>query len=250
MRALVEVDDRPEFVGGHPWGCHRRRIPDRVVFDHVLAALVHGSGYERIATPGCSDRTIRRRVAEWAERIVGVELLKAALAAYDQMIGLDLEDLSLDGSITKSLCGGNFRVDPRSIAASKAPNARWSPTGAASPLPSSPPAPTGTTHPVRTQPCAAGDVVGDEGGEQLHAAADEATAVGVHNRRARWSSRRAEPLQADLGAVRRPGGVAAARDLRVRGQRRADHRVPRLDLLAEHAMVGYRGRCRHAGVLL
>jgi len=59
------------------------------VFDHVLAALVHGSGYERIATPGCSDRTIRRRLAEWAERNVGVELLKAALAAYDQMIGLD-----------------------------------------------------------------------------------------------------------------------------------------------------------------
>jgi len=79
-----------------------------VVFDHVLAALVHGSGYERIATPGCSDRTIRRRLAEWAARNVGVELLKAALAAYDQMIGLDLADLSLDGSITKSPCGGEL----------------------------------------------------------------------------------------------------------------------------------------------
>jgi len=39
---------------------------------------------------------------------VGVELLKAALAAYDQMIGLDLDDLSLDGSITKSPCGGEL----------------------------------------------------------------------------------------------------------------------------------------------
>jgi len=106
--ALLKDDDRPEFVGDHPWGCHRRRIPDRVVFDHVLAALVHGSGYERIATPGCSDRTIRRRLAQWAERDVGVELLKAALAAYDQMIGLDLDDLSLDGSITKSPCGGEL----------------------------------------------------------------------------------------------------------------------------------------------
>jgi len=105
---LLKDDDRPEFVADHPWGCHRRRIPDRVVFDHVLAALVHGSGYERIATPGCSDRTIRRRLAEWAERNVGVELLKAALAAYDQMIGLDLDDLSLDGSITKSPCGGEL----------------------------------------------------------------------------------------------------------------------------------------------
>jgi len=97
---LLKDDDRTEFVADHPWGCHRRRIPDRVVFDHVLAALVHGSGYERIATPGCSDRTIRRRLAKWAERNVGVELLKAALAAYDQMIGLDLADLSVDGSIT------------------------------------------------------------------------------------------------------------------------------------------------------
>jgi hypothetical protein len=34
-------------------------VPGRLVFEHVVAALVHGSGYERIATPGCSDRTIR-----------------------------------------------------------------------------------------------------------------------------------------------------------------------------------------------
>jgi len=53
--ALFNEDDRPEFAATHPWGCHRRRIPNRVVFDHVLAAVVHGSGYERIATPGCSD---------------------------------------------------------------------------------------------------------------------------------------------------------------------------------------------------
>jgi len=51
----------------HPLGCQRRRVSDRVVFAHVLAALVHGSGYERIATPGCSDPTIRRRVHAWAE---------------------------------------------------------------------------------------------------------------------------------------------------------------------------------------
>jgi hypothetical protein len=33
-----------------------------VVFEHVIDALVHGSRYERIATAGCSDRTIRRRL--------------------------------------------------------------------------------------------------------------------------------------------------------------------------------------------
>ena len=50
LAALIGSDERPEFDPSHPWGCHRRRIPDRVVFDHVIAALVHGSGYERIAT--------------------------------------------------------------------------------------------------------------------------------------------------------------------------------------------------------
>ena len=40
FRALLP--DRAEFDPGHPLGCHRRRIPDRVVFDHVVQALVHG----------------------------------------------------------------------------------------------------------------------------------------------------------------------------------------------------------------
>jgi hypothetical protein len=75
----------------------------------VIAALVHGSGYERIATAGCSDHTIRRRLAAWAEAGHGHALLRIALAAYDRMIVLDLGDLSVDGCITKAPCGGYFR---------------------------------------------------------------------------------------------------------------------------------------------
>jgi Transposase DDE domain len=104
--ALIESLDRPEFSPSHPWGCHRRRIPDRVVFDHVIAALVHGTGYERLASPGCSDRTIRRRLAEWAKAGVGQQLLRLGLDAYDRVIGLNLDDLAADGAITKSPCGG------------------------------------------------------------------------------------------------------------------------------------------------
>jgi hypothetical protein len=44
---------RAEFAPTHPLGCHRRRIPDQVVFEHVVQALVHGSGSERISSPGC-----------------------------------------------------------------------------------------------------------------------------------------------------------------------------------------------------
>ena len=56
------LPERPLVSPTHPLGCHRQRIPDRIVFEHVIAALVHGSGYERIASPGCSDATIRRRL--------------------------------------------------------------------------------------------------------------------------------------------------------------------------------------------
>jgi transposase len=98
---------RPVVAPSHPLGCHRRRIPERVVFDHVLAALVHGSGYERIATPGCSDRTIRRRLREWAAAGVAEQVHTLALQAYDQMIGLELADLAVDGCITKAPGGGD-----------------------------------------------------------------------------------------------------------------------------------------------
>ena len=106
--------DRPEFDPGHPLGCHRRRVPGRVVFEHVVAALVHGSGYERIATPGCSDRTIRRRLAEWAEMGAGEALHAAALRAYDQIIGLELDDVAVDGCLTKAPCGGE-RAGPSPV---------------------------------------------------------------------------------------------------------------------------------------
>ncbi|MGV9329503.1 IS5 family transposase [Streptosporangium sandarakinum] len=96
----------PEHVDAHPLGCHNPRIPDRIVFEHVIAALVHGSGYERIATPGCSDRTIRRRVNYWAQIGIAEKIHALALQAYDRMIGLQLDELSVDGCITKAPGGG------------------------------------------------------------------------------------------------------------------------------------------------
>ena len=97
----------PTVVPTYPLGCHRRRIPDRVVFERVVAALVHGSGYERIATPGCSDRTIRRRVHTWAEAGLTETLHTLVLQQYDRLIGLELGDLSVDGCLTKAPSGGD-----------------------------------------------------------------------------------------------------------------------------------------------
>ena len=97
---------RPRVSPTHPLGCHRERIDDRVVFEHVLAALVHGSGYERIASRGCSDATIRRRLKEWAAAGLGEQVHALALQAYDRMLGLELDDLAVDGCITKAPSGG------------------------------------------------------------------------------------------------------------------------------------------------
>ena len=105
VSALLPV--HPAVDPTHPLGRHRCRIPDRVVFEHVVAALVHGSGYERIATPGCSDRTIRRRVQQWAAAGLMPHLHALVVAQYDRLIGLDLRHVCVDGCITKAPSGGD-----------------------------------------------------------------------------------------------------------------------------------------------
>jgi hypothetical protein len=100
------LPERPRFSSTHPLGCHRERVPDRVVFEHVLAALVHGSGYERIASVGCSAGAIRRRLKEWAAAGLSEQVHALALRAYDRMIGLELDDIAVDGCVAKAPSGG------------------------------------------------------------------------------------------------------------------------------------------------
>jgi transposase len=101
------LPERPRVDPTHPLGCHRPRIPDKAVFRLVIEALVHGSGYERVATAECSDWTIRDRVKEWSRLGLAQELHRIAVTAYDTMIGLDLDDLAVDGCHTKAPCKGD-----------------------------------------------------------------------------------------------------------------------------------------------
>jgi transposase len=101
------LPQRQPFHPGHPLGCHRRRISDRVVFELVVAALVFGCGYERVAGPQCSDATIRRRVRQWAQDGIGQQLHALALDAYDRIVGLDFDAVAVDGCITKAPGGGD-----------------------------------------------------------------------------------------------------------------------------------------------
>jgi transposase len=90
----------------HPLGCHRPRIPDRVVFDKLIQILVFGCGYRRIADQACSATTLRRRRDEWIALGLAEQVRLAVLAAYDRMLGLELAHLAVDGCITKAPCGG------------------------------------------------------------------------------------------------------------------------------------------------
>jgi transposase len=90
----------------HPLGCHRPRIDEAIVFDKIVEALVSGAGYERLGDATCSASTMRRRRAEWARAGIFEDLRTAVLDAYEAMIGLDLDEVCVDGCITKAPCGG------------------------------------------------------------------------------------------------------------------------------------------------
>lgn len=96
----------PEREANHPLGCHRSRIPDRIVFEKLLQVLVFGCAYWRIADESCSDTTLRRRREEWIACGVMDALRGLVLELYDRTIGLELADIAVDGCITKAPCGG------------------------------------------------------------------------------------------------------------------------------------------------
>jgi transposase len=98
---------RGPYHPDHPLGCHRPRIPDRVIFDKLIQVLVFGCGYRKIADPTCSATTLRDRRDQWIALGIFATLELLILQAYDRMVGLMLADLAVDGCITKAPCGGD-----------------------------------------------------------------------------------------------------------------------------------------------
>lgn len=72
------LPDRPTCAPTHPLGCHRRRIDDRIVFDKLIQVLQFGCAYD----------------------------------AYDRLVGLVLDDIAVDGCITKAPGGGDCAGRP------------------------------------------------------------------------------------------------------------------------------------------
>ena len=99
----------PAPVDNHPLGTHRRRKSNYDCFEVMLVREVTGCSFEdaeRLCSNKVSDTTVRSRRDEWVAAGIYDQLANEALLAYDKVIGLDLCDVSLDGSLHKSPCGG------------------------------------------------------------------------------------------------------------------------------------------------
>jgi transposase len=91
----------------HPLGCHRPRISDRACFEAILFRLVTGCSWDvagRLGKGG--ETTLRRRRDEWVAAGAFQHLVEEAINAFDKVIGLDLSEVSVDGSLHKAPMGG------------------------------------------------------------------------------------------------------------------------------------------------
>jgi transposase len=98
----------PPVVDDHPLGCHRRRVSDEVCFRGIVARLVTGASWDTVARlVGVGETTLRRRRDEWLRAGVFTRLVDEALAAYDRVVGLRLDEIAIDGSQHKAPMGGS-----------------------------------------------------------------------------------------------------------------------------------------------
>ena len=92
----------------HPLGCHRPRISDREPLRaRISFRLVTGCSWDvagRLGKGG--ETTLRRRRDEWVEAGAFQHLVEEAIKAFDKLTGLDLSEVSVDGSLHKAPMGG------------------------------------------------------------------------------------------------------------------------------------------------
>ncbi len=99
----------PAHPETHPLGCHRPRASDRACFEVMLVRMVTGCSWEdaeRLCANAVSDTTARARRDEWIEAGIFDAIAQEAIRAYDKVVGLDLSEVAVDGSLHKSPAGG------------------------------------------------------------------------------------------------------------------------------------------------
>jgi transposase len=98
----------PPVVDRHPLGCHRQRVDNEICFRGIVARLVTGCSWDTAGRlVGVSETTLRRRRDEWLRAGVFSRLVDLALVAYDRVVQLRLDEVSIDGSQHKAPMGGS-----------------------------------------------------------------------------------------------------------------------------------------------
>ena len=106
-------EDRLPPPPRHRYGGCRKRIPNRVCFMGLLIRFVTGCAWETaehilksIGHINVSDTTLRARRTEWVRAGVFHQLMEDCLAWYDEHVGVDMRDVSIDGSTQLAPGGG------------------------------------------------------------------------------------------------------------------------------------------------
>jgi transposase len=103
------IADRVPEPPRHRYGGCRRRVPDRVCFEGIFWRFVTGAAWETVeAMLGfvVSDTTLRSRRTEWVAAGVFHQLMEDCLAIYHELIGVDMGDVAIDGSVQLAPGGG------------------------------------------------------------------------------------------------------------------------------------------------
>ena len=113
------LPERPAYDPSHPLGCHRPRTGNRIIFEKLVQVLRFGCSYAAIADSACGATTIRERRDEWIRDGIFAKLHAITRESYDRIVGLVLEELAVDGCITKAPgggdCAGPSPVDRRKL---------------------------------------------------------------------------------------------------------------------------------------
>ena len=107
------VADRLPVPPRHRYGGCRKRIANQVCFTGLFIRFVTGCAWETserlLAVIGgipVSDTTLRSRRDEWVQAGVFHQLMEDCLALYDTYVGVDIGDVSIDGSTQLAPGGG------------------------------------------------------------------------------------------------------------------------------------------------
>lgn len=97
----------------HRYGGCRQRISDEICFTGLLRRFISGDAWEtveadlrNIGNIIVSDTTLRSRRTEWINAGVFHQLMEDCLAIYDELIGIDMTNVSIDGSSQLAPGGG------------------------------------------------------------------------------------------------------------------------------------------------